>query len=184
VYYEKDGIGLKPIEENDLSVILTHRNDSETWANLTHTLPLLEHNQKKWLEGLGNNNLYFLIKAINGVEFNSWLGLARINEIDYVNRNAQIGLDIFKQVRGKGYGKKSFPVIVDYSFEILNMHRLWLMVMDGNSPAIKIYRNIGFKEEGRLREHLWRKNSYKDYIVMGLLREEWEANVAFKEISK
>ena len=37
------------------------------------------------------------------------------------------------------------------------------------------YRKAGFVEEGRLRQAMYREGVYHDILVMGLLRDEFEA---------
>ncbi len=36
--------------------------------------------------------------------------------------------------------------------------------------------NVAFKEEGRLRQRIFRYGTYYDEIIMGLLREEYKKN--------
>jgi len=40
--------------------------------------------------------------------------------------------------------------------------------------AIRCYRRAGFREEGRLRQRVYRKGKYWDVLLMGILREEFE----------
>ncbi len=42
-----------------------------------------------------------------------------------------------------------------------------------NERAYKSYLKCGFKEEGRLRQRIFRNGKYHDEILMGLLREEY-----------
>ncbi len=44
-----------------------------------------------------------------------------------------------------------------------------------NERAIRCYKSCGFQEEGRQREHAWSNGRYVDNLLMGILREEWEA---------
>jgi len=46
-------------------------------------------------------------------------------------------------------------------------------VLSYNERALKVYRRLGFKEEGRLRQERFVDGAYHDLIIMGLLREEW-----------
>jgi RimJ/RimL family protein N-acetyltransferase len=66
-------------------------------------------------------------------------------------------------------------VLLDYAFRLRNMRKVWLTVNGDNERAIRSYRASGFKEEGRLRQHVWSNGKYIDLVYMGILRDEWEA---------
>lgn len=168
-YYWKGEYSFRPVTEPDLLLLAHHRNQYETWANLTSPLPVLLHRQKKWLEEMGSSYLYFI-----GTWQKKDVGVLRLTDIDWVNRNAAVGLDIFEDFRGGGHAKPLFALLCDYCFSQLGMNRLWLMVMDGNDRARSVYEWAGFKVEGRMRSHLFRDGAFVDYIIMGILKEEWD----------
>ena len=53
------------------------------------------------------------------------------------------------------------------------VYRVFLRVLAYNELAIRLYRRLGFKEEGRLRAQVWREGAWHDVLVMGLLWDEW-----------
>lgn len=79
-----------------------------------------------------------------------------------------------KEYWGHGYGRESVALLLDYAFRLRNYRRVWLWVHGKNARGIGAYRACGFKEEGRLREHLWSNGEYDDAVYMGILRSEWE----------
>lgn len=158
---------MRPVGLEDLDPLAEHRNQMETWRNLTSVLPVYPHRQNDWLNSLSERNMYFV-----GFLSDKRAAFLRLNDIDYVNRNACVGLDMFSRFRGKGHGQAFFNLIVEYSFDILNMHRLWLLVKDGNEAARRIYEKVGFTQEGVLKEHLYRDGKYVDYILMGMIKGE------------
>jgi len=50
------------------------------------------------------------------------------------------------------------------------------IVYDFNIPAIKLYKKVGFIEEGRKRKAHFVNGEYHDLIIMGILNEEWKEN--------
>jgi RimJ/RimL family protein N-acetyltransferase len=158
----------RPVEESDLDFLADHRNDPEVNQNLTSVLPVLKDKQKNWLASLGGDNYYFI-----GLHNGSPIAFLRLNDIDWVNRNAAVGLDIFKEYRGLHRAKPMLGTLVRYCFMELNLHRLWLLVLATNEVAIKVYEGVGFQNEGIQREHIFRNGKYEDYLLMGLLRDEW-----------
>jgi hypothetical protein len=54
------------------------------------------------------------------------------------------------------------------------LHRIELDVYEYNPRAIKVYKRLGFKQEGIKREHNLYKGNYYDTLHMGLLKKEWK----------
>jgi len=96
--------------------------------------------------------------------------------LNQINKNVNFGLIIGdKKEWGKGYGEECLLLACDYVFEKLKFHRFDLEVVDGNSRAIKLYKKIGFKLEGRKREFKWfnKTKQFVDQLTMGMLRDDW-----------
>jgi RimJ/RimL family protein N-acetyltransferase len=90
------------------------------------------------------------------------------------NRAASIGIGIAEPAyREKGYGTEAMRLMLDYGFDELNLNRVELTVSSFNSRAIHVYKKVGFKEEGVLRQCDYNDGRYYDVLVMSLLREEW-----------
>jgi RimJ/RimL family protein N-acetyltransferase len=80
-----------------------------------------------------------------------------------------------KSYWGKGYGRDAVHTLLDYAFRHRNAHKVWLEVLADNERAIRAYKSCGFVEEGRIRDNAWRDGEYVDELIMGILRDEWEA---------
>jgi diamine N-acetyltransferase len=76
---------------------------------------------------------------------------------------------------GKGIGEEATRLTVNYGFNRLNAHRIWLGVNEANIGAIKCYQKVGFKEEGRKRKELFCFGQYYDAVQMGILEDEWKS---------
>ena len=57
----------------------------------------------------------------------------------------------------------------------MNLNRVYLRVYAENERAVRCYRACGFREEGRLREHVYFDGHYGDVLEMAVLRREFEA---------
>jgi RimJ/RimL family protein N-acetyltransferase len=158
------------IEEKDLEWARILHNSPEVLYMLTDTSFVNEKQQQKWFEKISlDNSSRRLIIEFN----NERIGIARLDDIDYINNSICVGLDIHKKFRGKGHGFKSFKVLLKYCFDELNMNRVWLLVADFNTKAFNLYKKLGFKEEGRQRERLYRNGKYNDYIMMSIIHSEY-----------
>jgi RimJ/RimL family protein N-acetyltransferase len=73
----------------------------------------------------------------------------------HLGREPRVGLDDGLARRGPG-------------------RRVWLEVYEYNKRGLRVYENVGFRVEGRLRQDTFREGRYWDTILMGILREEWQ----------
>ena len=93
------------------------------------------------------------------------------------NRNPDDNYELMRIVvseKGKGYGKEAIKLLLKFAFEEISTHRFWLDVRMHNTYAIRLYENLGFKEEGILRECVKYKDGYVSVKVMSILRREYE----------
>lgn len=85
------------------------------------------------------------------------------------------------RVNIKRYMNKKVPddalrVLIKFVFEELNMHKISLGVFDFNERAIKCYEKVGFVEEGRFKEQLFKGGKYVDEIRMAILAKDYVKN--------
>ena len=162
---------LKNLERHHLEGVRQLRNDMSTWFNLTHPGFLDEIEQSRWFESLAGkkDRRYYVITTAQ----EDFLGIVRTDEIDWQNRSIRIGCDVVPGHRGKGIGKKTMATTIQYCFDHLNMHRIWLAVLEFNKIAYSVYRSCGFVEEGRYRSAVYREGDYHDYILMSILKPEY-----------
>ncbi len=162
----------EPIKKTDLEWARNLHNDPEVVSMLTDPHEVTSEQQQAWFKRLRNSNSskYLIVRRDR-----ERIGIIRLNPIDHANHNIMIGLDIHKEHRGKHYAKPIYRGLLDFCFNQLNMHRVHFKVAEYNARAFKLYRELGFKEEGRERQSLHRFGKFHDYIVMGMLKPEYNA---------
>lgn len=74
---------------------------------------------------------------------------------------------------GQGIGRDAFELLLNYAFNELNLYRLSLRVFSFNRRAITLYKKLGFKEEGVMREAFYRSGQWHDIHFMGILKREY-----------
>ena len=70
-------------------------------------------------------------------------------------------------------GTAAARLALDYAFEKLKLHRVFLRVFADNIRAIKSYEKAGFRFEGRFRQDVLIEGVGYDMVFMGILRDEW-----------
>ncbi len=97
------------------------------------------------------------------------IGVLTFTRLDLRNRNAYFGLYANPEEKVPGAGLILEKTAIRLAFEILKLHTLKLEVIEDNLRAINLYRSAGFKEEGRLKEFVFKDGTWKDVIVMGMI---------------
>jgi len=116
---------------------------------------------------------------IRTLEEDRLVGFVALFSIEWPNRHGWIAVGIGDPAdRGRGFGKEAVSLSLRFAFHELGLRRLSLDVIADNPAAIALYRGLGFEEEGRLRERVYRDGVTSDLIYMGLLRREWEKTLS------
>jgi RimJ/RimL family protein N-acetyltransferase len=103
------------------------------------------------------------------------IGFVALHSIDWNNQTGVLSIGIGDpEFRGKGYGRDSLELILNYAFNELNLYRVGLDVIANNNRAIKAYERAGFRREGVIRQAVYRDGQRDDLILMGILRTEWQ----------
>ncbi|HEY8382092.1 MAG TPA: GNAT family N-acetyltransferase [Microvirga sp.] len=80
---------------------------------------------------------------------------------------------------GGGFGRSLMEAVSAWTFAQPRSHRLWLTVAPRNERGHKLYANVGFVEEGRMRQsHVAPDGRRFSPIVMSLLRPDYEVRGA------
>jgi len=106
------------------------------------------------------------------------IGNCGLMNTDLVQRTSELGIFIGeKKQRGKGYGTEALRLLLDFSFNLLNLHSVYLRFRSFNVGGKKCYEKVGFKEIGRRRECVLIGGTYYDEIYMDLLADEFEGKI-------
>ena len=104
------------------------------------------------------------------------IGDLSLHHRDRRSRVSAFGIGIYDPAYlGQGYGRGAIGLMLDWAFRVQNYERIWLDTWATNERALRCYQSLGFVEEGRQRRHLFVDGKYVDAVLMGLLRDEWQA---------
>lgn len=167
-----DKVILDAIDPEDIEWMRKQRNNQELRKYFREWKDISKDQQEAWYKSRGNNtdpkHVYFKIVS-NDKEL---VGCCGLHYVDWRLRSAEFGIFVGQETRGKGYGSEAIFLMFDYGFREMNLHKVWCEVYS-NNKAIGIYKKMGFKEEGILRDNYFCNGKYGDSIVMSILEDEW-----------
>jgi len=171
---------LSRIEKNDIKQFYKWFSDSEFLKFYDYYPPLPQTKEEvdktlSYYEKKEKSDVF----AIRLVCNDQIIGIAGYDDIIKENKVATLFIGIgSKDSRGKGYGKESMNILLNYGFNDMDLHRIQLNVLEFNKSAIILYEKTGFIKEGTYREFVLRDDKRYDLFLYGLLKNEWIKNEA------
>lgn len=169
-------VRLRAFREDDLKNSVAWLNNPAVTRYLMNMRPWSLVEEKAWIDRVMRNedpaSTTFVIETADG----EYVGSTGLMHIDRRNRSAEAGIVIGRPEEwGRGLGTDAMKALLRHAFEELNLHRVSLRVYTFNERAIRSYTKLGFVEEGRLRQAMFRHGAWHDVIVMAVLADEWFA---------
>lgn len=168
-----DTVALRALERADVPRLLGWINDQAVLHYLKIRGMFTEEQEEDWLEKTRESTTDMIL-GIERKEDRRLVGTTGLHGISSVDRHAEYGIMLGDRTCwGQGLGTAAGRLIIDYGFNRLNLHRIFLEVLEFNPRGTKSYENLGFVHEGRMRQHEWKDGSFHDMLFMGLLRDEF-----------
>jgi [ribosomal protein S5]-alanine N-acetyltransferase len=167
-------VTLRPLAESDVDDIMSWVNAPEIVGNLAafSGAPMTREDELAWIKrtivSAGER-----VWSVFATENNRYLGQVGIHQIHARSKVGRLGAVIAsKGEMGKGYGSAAIKAVMDRGFGELGLHKLWLMVFRTNERGQRLYKRLGFIEEGLLREEYFHEGGWHDMVRMGMLARE------------
>ena len=163
-------INLRALKKSDSNLILEWMKNDKLRYLIGTVYPITELEHENWFENrmLEKDNRLFIIEIDNEIP----IGVIGFKNLDWVNRNSELFIYIGNlEYWGKGYGTQALKLLIEFSFNKINLHMLYLEVFSYNKGAIKTYEKLGFKKDGILRQSKFQDGKYYDKIIMSKINE-------------
>ena len=165
---------LSAVEESSLEQLRLWRNKPELRKYFREYREINRAMQQRWYENMVLGDKEQVNFEIHDIEGGKLIGHCGLYYIDWINRHAEFGIYVGDlEYRRGGYGSDALRALIEYGFKDLNLNKIWCEVYT-NNDALDIYRHIGFKDEGLIRQHYFNEGKYWDANVLSLLRCEYE----------
>ena len=141
------------------------------WAASKRPLTFGEFKQELQAMAVGNMLLMFEARATGEP-----VGFGQVAQIDTQHGHASILFFISRSFRKRGrYPVDAFLLLERYLFEYFPFRKLYADVLEYNRDSWSSILKLGWKLEGRLREHTWFRDRYWDSLRLSIGRTDWEA---------
>lgn len=132
------------------------------YANVERTRQMLQDNEQP-----GRHDLVLVAEREGRL-----LGMAGLHPVDRALRRrhvANLGIAIDTDAQGHGVGRRLMQALCDYADHWGQLLRVELTVFTDNERAIRLYRAMGFEQEGLHRGYALRNGRYADVLSMARL---------------
>lgn len=162
---------LRRMSVADLEKVLVWRNHPEVrrYMFTQHEIGLDEHT--RWFERASqDSSRHLLIFENQGIA----LGFINIHQIA-PGGIADWGFYAAPDAP-KGTGHQLGRAALPYAFATIGYTKLCAQALSYNERSIRFHQNLGFKQEGILRQQHFDGQYYHDVVCFGLLASEWHIN--------
>lgn len=166
---EKAGIFLRPMTYEDTDDIVSWRNSDAVRKNFIYQALFTRESHENWIRTMvETGKVVQMMICLKGT--GKAVGSVYIRDIDHHHHKAEYGIFIGSaDCRGRGIGSAAAGLMIRYSFEELQLHRLFLRVYADNGQAIGSYEKAGFVREAYLRDDVYIDGMYRDIVLMAVL---------------
>lgn len=170
---------LEEIDEENIEWMRQRRNNPELRKFFREYRDITKSQQLKWYNSKGNNsdpnNIYFQIMKKNDILVDKIVGCCGLLNINWILRSAELSIFLDTENHGNGYAKEALILMYDYFFNEVGGHKIWAEVYEFNK-AMGLYKKIGMKEDGILRDNCFYDGKFHNSIILSVLDDEWKNN--------
>lgn len=165
-------IYLRPMTKEDTDLIVAWRNKDAVRRNFIYQELFTRQSHEHWIETMVDTGKVVQM-IICSQDTDQPLGSVYIRDIDMRHRKGEYGIFIGEDdARGKGIGTQAAKLAIEYAFEELKLHRLFLRVFADNLQAVRSYEKAGFVREAYLKDDVRIDGKYRDIILMAVINQE------------
>lgn len=171
---DSNSVILRAIEECDLPLLQAMINDPAI-ESLTggYCFPVSADRQKRWFDSYDQQkDLRCMIQIKNGAT----IGMIMLTDIDWKNRTAQLHQKTLAKVedRKKDDVYDAMMVFLNYAFNELDLQCVYGTVLEYNLLSRKLAMRCGLKEEGVLRNRIFKNGKRHNLIANSIIKEDFE----------
>jgi RimJ/RimL family protein N-acetyltransferase len=170
-------VGLAVMEKYDLPKFKRWLNDPKLSLFMREFDTMLaDENILEWYDKTIHDEHQIDFSIVN-MEDGKLVGACTLIGMDRRNSTAELRIFIGRhRFWNQGYGSEAMILLLDYAFNVLNLHSVYLKVNAINKNAIHVYKKLGFRMAGKRRQARAYLRKYYDLYFMDMLASEFDKN--------
>lgn len=169
---DEQSVKLRPLEREDLTFV--HQLDNNPsimryWFE--EPFESFDELTELYVKHIHDQHQRRFVAEHNGIK----VGIVELVNINHIHRRAEFQIIIAPGHQGKGYATSAAKQAVEYSFSVLNLYTLYLIVDRENERAIHIYQKLGFQIEGELVHEFFVNGEYRNAVRMRIFQHDFFA---------
>lgn len=179
---ESDRLLLRQVSKDDVDEVIALRGNPENMKYIprplvTTTAMALEHIAMITEKIEQNIGINWAITLKGNTKLLGIIGHYIIKPQDY---RSEIGYMLLPEYHNKGITAEAINVVLNYGFEVLNLHSVEAIIDPNNIASAKVLEKNGFKKEAHLKENIFWNNRFYDSEIYSLLNRNFKLNSNFK----
>ncbi len=167
---------LRAPEPSDIEIIYRWENDASIWHLSNTQTPFSRFAIEQFVLNT-TNDIYATRQLRLMIDWHSSdkaalpVGSVDLFDFDPNHKRAGIGILIDDPFRRKGFGMEAILLLIEYSFNTLNLHQLFCNIEQNNYESISLFTKAGFKSCGIKKDWLFRDGKWCDEMMFQLIKK-------------
>jgi len=166
---------LRALEPDDYKTTIKWRHDDEIWSMVGGPKYFVSSEyERQWiLDAISDKKQVRLGICLK--ESDKLIGIISILNIDWVNKSARGAYMIGeKEYWNSGLATEAMMLILRFAFFERGLHRISAIILESNIGSIRMCEKCGYKQEGVLRDSVYKSGKFHNQVIMSVLRDEFD----------
>lgn len=163
---------LRAIEPEDIDVLYNWENDPENWTVSNTQTPFSRFVLEQYIT-TAHVDIYSAKQLRLMICDTEGKAVGSIDLFDFEPNHLRAGVGILvaeKSDRRKGYASEALELLINYCYDILNLHQLYCNITTDNESSILLFQKHGFQITGIKKQWTRSGSGYKDELLLQLIR--------------
>lgn len=169
------GLLLKKLSTDELlRLCLSQRGEEERLSCRPVAEKSLRERRTFYKNLLKNDGVFFFGIYLLAGQKETLVGRIELSDYNSRNKSAEVGYMLLPEHRGRGHMCRAFGLLTPYLFEKApeRLNKIYAQTGDFNAPSIALLTALGFKCDGRLRQHHELGGVLHDDLVFSLCQSD------------
>jgi diamine N-acetyltransferase len=167
-------VHLRALEPDDVEILYKWENDMSIWHLSTTIAPLSRFTLEQYVIN-SNQDIYtthqlrMMIDLVRPEGEMKTIGSVDLFDFEPTHQRAGVGILIHKDYRGMGFASEALDLLIEYSFNTLQLHQLFCNIMPENAESIKLFASKNFILVGTKKDWNRIRNTFQDECLFQLI---------------